>query len=315
MRLGARIWRYFRYLPAIYPLSKSSEAERVVELQLMKKRIKNGLFVVGIGITLLIVLFPATSLLMALGGIILTLVVMFFIASDELLVALRCSGAIAKEFERGTYELVSLTSLGQFGTTLLISIAATRPRIARDSPPVGIPPKARTKRQTWIAIGVYGTIVFVSLAFIMMQVYPELSTKYLDMPVIHWLVIITYTLTFGFASIFEVEQIPAINLLIGMITPSFLRKPVDAQAASFAAFIFVQIVTYGIVIVVGFILLGPIFKDIEFNNWISDIVTPVVRLVLLYAVREGRARGLWALLNKRLHAQQAELDLAFRLRL
>jgi hypothetical protein len=314
MRFSAKLWRTFRGMPSIYPLSKVTEHERLQERRILRNRLRSILLTIGLVITFVQLMIPVTNLLLACLGSLVPFVVFSVVAANELLVPLRCSGAIAHEYERGNYDLISLTPLGQLGATWLISVAATRPRSIKIVVPTPIHEKVTTrKRFAWVLPVIVGFIASVFLT--LNGFYSDLTWKYAETPVMQWLVIWMYGATLCIFWVIDLEQTPALNLLCGMIAPTYLRKPVDSQVVAIVGFIFIQILTYGLIIFLGFICLSFIFDLLHFNNWVSDMSTALIRLAISYGIREAVVYALWKLLNRRLHTQQAELDLAFRLRL
>jgi hypothetical protein len=302
----------------MYPLGVSQTQDKIARLHQLIGRMRIPFIIIIVCITFyLMISSPTFGLTMTYGGALMTSFPFAMATSGTLLLAPRVSGAIAREHTRGTYELVRLTGLGGFGASWAIAARCLQgARIRRRSPPqqeTTTPQMGGRFRYIFVLLGIWGA---ATAGFALLALLESLYRQYFrfDWMRLQWLVATTHCVTFLAAIILEYEATPVIGSIIGMLTPTIVRRPLNAEIAAFLIFLAVEVINYGIVYLVGFVLLGNLVESI-IQRELVDIVTPLLRFIIFFLVREGTIYGLWTLLNKRLDAQQPELDLAFRLRL
>lgn len=221
-------------------------------------------------------------------------------------VAPRVSEAIAREYMHKTYDLLIMSPLGNLGAFWIISGA----RLGRNRSKA--PKKNTNPKKTRFLIGTMLILLFVICTWIAalaldIDIY-NLST----LPVTMWIVVLIYGITTMLAGLCELEQTPAIGTLIGMLAPTYLRRPFEAQAAALFVFVVMQGIAYGFIYVVGFLLLPQIIEALN-AGLIGAIALPILRLLVFAVVRESVVAGLWRSLSHRLRAHDSEINLAVKL--
>jgi len=97
-----------------------------------------------------------------------------------------------------------------------------------------------------------------------------------------------------------------VGTLSGMLSPTYTRTPSDARLYSLLGYLLIQVATYGVVVVVAFILLPAIYQKLQWSGLAADILQFVVGILTLYGFREGLIRALWHTLMNRLDVYPAD---------
>jgi hypothetical protein len=276
----------------LYPIAKA-QARLTRRMQTVRQW--------GSGILLLMVCFSCTvgwqlrlgAIGTLISGVTFTIVFILIVAAviglPDILRTLRISGQIAAERERGTYDLLSLTNRGAYGLHWWI---------ARSVSGVGFPQgSSLSSLSILILIVVVVLAVMASLVFLDFVFRSPIGAAQAAAYIVSTIVAIAVYF----------RQNTAAAALIGMLTPGYAHKPFEAQFWALTAFLLFQVVTLGLVILLGFVIVGllvpfRIEQGLTFTNLIAHLLLIAFRLALFVGLREVLIYALWERLKQRLNA-------------
>lgn len=197
--------------------------------------------------------------------------------------AIRVSSAIARERERGTFELLSASPYGAFSVSWAICTGCQY----YDQMFNGI-----GAQRVWLS-----RIFFLSLLLFcaLVSLADPRSSAFIGNPL--WGVVISVEVTLMVALAFHIDDIHStvIGSLVGVIVPLFARTRLDARAAAFALFLLLQLCTYALVWLIGFTVLPLVNASLKVGFFGEVVLLPVELLVVFFGLREGIARALWGI--------------------
>ncbi len=283
--LSLQVWNALRRPPIHHPLfrrvSHSHPPVAQRHLTSIQRAVLTVLFVGGVYVGLryyaqaiivgtLLIPLGVAALYMALHG---TLAGLFW--------AIRVSGAIAQERERGIYDLLSTSPYGAFGVSWAICTGC------------------QYHDQTFNGIGAqrvwFSRIFFISLLLfggVIVQIDPR---SFDGRPLVGLLLIVE--IAAALALVFHIDDIQStvIGSLVGLIVPLFARNRLDARVGAFVGFLLLQIGAYVLIGLIGFVLLPQLSNILTFDATIKLLLLPFEQVLVFFAVRELIARGLWRL--------------------
>lgn len=307
-RLSLNLWSSVRYANEIYPLA-SYPSSRIS--QSLKHLLRIYLFPIPLlALTFgLYVRFyrPYANIfeVLTVGYILATILYSPFFSN--LLVASRTSEAIAREIQKKTYELLCLSPLGQLGTFWIIGASCLSQKLYRTNH--YIPPYVEKRFFLMIT---YSLILLAASTYVAMLFLGIDIDALNTLSLTTWGTIFVYGTTTLFTLALEADQTPAIGTLIGMIVPTWIRRPFDAEVIALLLFVFVQMISYGIIYAMGFVLLPHLLESLQVSL-LGEIALPIVRLVIFAAVRESTVAVLWRYLKRRLYGNDSEFLFAVKL--
>jgi hypothetical protein len=308
LHTGTNLWRTLKYVPSVYPLDDGTPKWRP-RFKLSPRAFLILSFLISVGALGTSFISPTSDIYWTVTIIgILAPFIVGFAYFRNYFVSARVSGAIARQRLEASYDVFSITSLGDIGTTLLISNAALNPAPRQVlTSPVGS--SRRLPLPLWvIALLMYvaiGTILFLSDIEYTAPLYPTVFVA--------WFVTVVGSIAFFSAMTQEVEFTPATGAVVGMLIPQFVRRTTSAELMSLAVFFVAQISNILLIAVVCFVLLPHIFEKLTFFGWVADLTLFGLRYIVYIVVRAGAIHLLWKALNWRLQVEQSEIDLALRL--
>ena len=215
--------------------------------------------------------------------------------------AIRVSSAIARERERGTFELLSTSPYGPFSASWAICTGC------------------QYYDQTFNGMGAqrvwFSRIFFLTLL---------LMGGLLSLPEAHGLGVPNNTsanfleslvsvieLVSILALAFHIDDIHStvIGSLVGVIVPLFARNRLDARIGAFVGFLVLQITAYVLVWVIGFSAVPELNASLAINGTAALLALPCEQLLVFFAVREGIARLLWSINSLLLDGDVSDLRL------
>lgn len=101
----------------------------------------------------------------------------------------------------------------------------------------------------------------------------------------------------------DYAQSVIIGGLLGMSVPSYVRTEFDARTLAAGGFLAVQIGSYGITWLIGFVVLPELYTAWHISGSYAELSLAVARLLVFYLVREALILGLWSLLLRQLPAR------------
>lgn len=299
---SSRLWHIANQLSPAYPI----RYERI----LTPKRLNRVMFGAIVAFIVFAYLSNTSTLMTFIcvsWGLLLAILFLFSIFADDLLLPTSISGAIAQERRNNHFDLVSLSPLGDLGASFLIAAAVFEAGYRK-------PAQKRTFAVRLNSVFTVAAILF-SIGVLVATFHPHFAQQYGSNPYRYLLVVTIYSVTCWIAILLESRHTRASGMLVGMLVPTFARKPFEAQVLAFVAYVLHDIGVIALVLVVCFYLPNWLYALFVLPDWFEDISLAFVRLALFVVLRDGMVRALWWLLTKRLKAETAELDLAARLRL
>ena len=201
--------------------------------------------------------------------------------------AIRIASTIARERERGTFELLSTSPYGPFSASWAICTGC------------------QYYDQTFNGVGAqrvwFSRIFFLTLLLI---------GGLLSLPEAHGLGVPNNTsenflgsllslieLVSVLALVFHIDDIHStvIGSLVGVIVPLFARNRLDARIGAFVGFVALQITAYTVVWVIGFMLIPDLNANLSLNASVAALALPLEQLGVFFIVREVSARVLWTI--------------------
>lgn len=209
--------------------------------------------------------------------------------------AVRISAQISIARERRTYDLLSVSRLGKYGLHWWIarhfSVPVKPTSLIRQFPKLFV--------SLFIVVGLCGLLVFVPL----FRVYPLEALRGL-----------AYLVTGIYAILLYLRQSNAAATLLGALVPDYVESRAEVQFWSLSSYVLFQIVTIGLFVMVGFLLL-PSRADFNAGPGVEDLLALLLLFALLIAPRELIVVWMWRHLRWRLNGYDEELDLVSRIAL
>ncbi len=211
--------------------------------------------------------------------------------------AIRVSSAIARERERGVFDLLSASPYGSFSVSWAICTGC------------------QYYDQTFNGTGAqrvwFSRIFFLSLLLFcaILTLADPRSTAFIGNPL--WGIILSVEIVLVTATAFHIDDIHStvIGSLIGVIVPLFARTRLDARAAAFGLFLLLQIGTYTLVLLVGFNVMPQFNATLNVGFFGELVLLPLEQLIVFFAVREGIERLLWGVNRLLLDGDVSDLRL------
>jgi hypothetical protein len=192
--------------------------------------------------------------------------------------ALRVSGAIARERERGTYELLSTSPYGPFSASWAVCTGCQY----YDQTFKGV-----GAQRVWYARAFFLTMLLFSA--IAAQVDPR-NFGGRSLETLVGVTVIAFTLALAFYM--DDVQSTVTGSLVGMIVPQFTRNRLDARVGAFVGFVLLQASVYLLVWWASFSLLPQINEALGVRPF---IVLPCEQVLAFFAIREVVIRVLWGM--------------------
>jgi hypothetical protein len=283
--LSLQVWNALRRPPIHHPLFRRARQIPVMiephRPPLVRRLAVTALFAVVlylcvryfsqvIFVIILFVPLGLTALYMALHG---TIAGLYW--------AVRVSSAIARERERGTYDLLSTSPYGAFSASWAICTGC------------------QYYDQTFNGAGAqrvwYSRIFFLTLLLltaIISLANPRIQTLE------GFLYIVEVVVILAVAFYLDDIQSTVIGSLVGLIVPLFARNRLDARVGAFAGFLVLQVGAYALVALIDFVWLPQVSAALD--SGAAEFALPVGQFAVFFAMRELIARVLWRL-NALLH--------------
>lgn len=224
--------------------------------------------------------------------------ILFTSAFYSLRWAVSISGTIARERETGMFELIALSPAGAFGA----SWAACTASIHRNDSLAQI-----QSPSSWIVRLAFTLLILASLGNFVAPLVPETAAGGM-------LVIIPLVYLFTLSGALYIDHVQSIvtSALVGMLIPTYARGRVDAGGGAFLMFLLLQVTTYVLTLVLGFVLLPAVLETVGLQEIAVAFVLPVGRLVIFYVIRAILITILWRVLVERLNIAASELEIMTR---
>lgn len=189
--------------------------------------------------------------------------------------AICISAAIARERERGIYDLLSTSPYGAFSASWAICTGSQY----YDQTFNGV-----GSQRVWFARVFFLTLLLLSAVIALADPRGGGSlTGFLFIAEIVGLLALAFRL--------DDVQSTVIGSLIGVIVPLFARNRLDARVGAVTVFLLLQASAY---LLIAWLALGVVPQINADVPVVSLYALPAEQLLVFFAVREGIARGLWA---------------------
>ena len=209
--------------------------------------------------------------------------------------AVRISGAIARERERGTFELLSASPYGAFSASWAICTGCQYyDQIFHGA----------GAQRVWFSRIFFLTLILLSFS-VSMSVPRSLSGHPFDG------FIRACALVAVIACAFYIDDIHStvIGSLVGLIVPLFIRSPLNARVAALGAFLGLQLGAYGLSWLIGFEVLPRLDPNLALDIFEATLALPVAQLIVFFVVRELMTRVLWWLNGLLMNGDVSDLRL------
>ncbi len=190
--------------------------------------------------------------------------------------ATRISGAIARERERGTYELLSTSPYGAFSASWAICTGCQY----YDQTFKGI-----GAQRVWLARIFFLTLLLVGAVIV-------LADPHGGGTVGGFIFVVEIVAVLALAFRLDDVQSTVIGSLVGVIVPLLARSRLDARIGAFVGFLLLQVGAYLIVWWAAFVLLPQVNADLQIGGFLA---LPCEQLLVFFGTREGIVRALWGL--------------------
>lgn len=207
--------------------------------------------------------------------------------------AINIGGTIARERESGMFDLIALAPDGGIGASWAICTAS----IHRNQSLQQI-----QSPMSWIVRLGFTLLVLASLGNFVQPLVPDEADGAL-------LTIIPLLYLFTLAGALYVDHMQSVAMggLVGMLIPTYTRSRIDAGFGALIVFLFFQVITYVVTLLVGFSLVPNLMMRAGVTPTAAAIALPIIRLVIFFAIREAMISGLWRILVERLNVAASEM--------
>jgi hypothetical protein len=290
-----RLWRALRNPPALHPIF-----QRTVLLPHKTVNSRPGQHITswaGLVVKVVLGLGEYNPLVLL---ILMPLILMFIGITYGMDCAIRVGNLIAREHERDTFNLLSLSPSGALGTSWAMCTSSLHRNRDFDR-------LYEIVRGTLMVAG----IGIFTLAVLVMAVNSDTFTRF-PQPALPTFAHGAVLLMVMAAVYIEYVQSTVLGSLIGMVVPTYTQNRLDTSIYTFGIFALLQVSTYLLTYMVGFIVLPPIWERLAIDRNYLEIGLTGARLFIFFAVREIILTILWRRLVERLNAYPSELDLAMQ---
>ncbi len=283
-----RIWNALQRPPLRHPLFRRmiSLSRRENEASPVPMRARVGLLVFSFGfIFASLRLFPEILIILIfvvpLGAGAIYMLLHGTLAGAVF--ATRISAAIARERERGTLELLSMSPQGGFAATWAICTGCQYYDQTF---------KGQGARRVWFARFIFVSVMTLSslLALASPRAYGGRPFEALALMLVGIMVV---------SLAFHIDDVHSLVLgsLVGLVVPVITRHRFDARLWALLTFLLLQVVAYTLTWVVGLLIIPQLYEDIGLTGFTLDIAIALEVLLVFFATREVLAQGLWLALR------------------
>lgn len=202
--------------------------------------------------------------------------------------AMNISSAITRERETGAHALLCATPYGVIGTHWAICAGYLHRGHA-----------LQRTRSEWTRV-IRVLLIIVLLGGISVLVVPSPSSQRESIIIIVGLILLIFT------TYIDYVQSVIFSGITGMLTASFVHQRTDARFFSMSLFCLLQIFSYLLVWVGGFVLLPALYHKLMLTGWYAEVSLLFLRVALFYGIRELMITGIWRILIQRLDTDDAE---------
>jgi hypothetical protein len=214
--------------------------------------------------------------------------------------AIRVGSTIAREHEHDTFSLLSLSPGGGLGASWAMCTSSLYRN--RDF-----------ERLHGVMRGtvIVGGVVLVIGGLLTLFFQSEKVTR-MPMPSLPTLVSLVNWIAVLIAIYIEYIQSTVLGSVVGMYIPTFTHSRLDTSVYTFGGFLFLQITTYFLAYLIGFVTLPNLYERLSIVGDYSEVSLTIFRVVIFFLIREAMITALWRVTVQRLNASASELDLSMQ---
>lgn len=197
--------------------------------------------------------------------------------------ATRISAAIARERERGTLELLSMSPQGGFAATWAICTGCQYYDQTF---------KGQGARRVWFA-----RFIFISVMTLSSLLAIASPRTYGGRPIEALILMLVGIIVVSLA--FHIDDVHSFVLasLVGLIVPVLTRNRFDARLWALLTFLLLQVIAYTLTWVIGLLVIPQAYEDMGMSGFTLDLAIALEVLLVFFATREVLAQGLWLALR------------------
>lgn len=214
--------------------------------------------------------------------------------------AVRVGGAIAKEHENDTFNLLSLFPGGALGASWVICTSALYRNRDFDR-----------LHNIIRGTSIIALIIITIAGVLSIALNSDRLSRVVDPDFLRMVDLIELAIAV-IAIYFEYVQSAVLGSLTGMFVPTYTENRVDTSLYAFGGFLLLQITTYFMAYLFGFVMLPTLYDRLTITGGYGEISLSLLRLALFFGVREIIITGVWRALTQRLNALPSELELAMQ---
>jgi hypothetical protein len=286
-----KIWRALHNPPALHPVFQRTVLLPPATL----KRRPMGWAGVVVNLVLSLGQYSPTVLLLLMPFVLLITGIVYGIDC-----AIRVGSAIAQEHENDTFNLLSLSPGGGLGASWAMCTSSLYRN--RDF-----------ERLHEVIRGtiIVGSIIIVIGALTTLFLQSEKFSR-MSMPALPTLIHLVNLITILIAIYVEYVQSAVMGSVVGMFVPTFTLSRLDTSVYTFGGFLFLQIATYFLAYLIGFVILPNLYERLTIIGDFTQMSLSILRLTVFFLIREAMITGLWRGLTQRLNASSSELELSMQ---
>ena len=210
--------------------------------------------------------------------------------------AMQIASTIARDHETRRYELVALSPEGAFGVSrAIMSAYVQRNESLAQIQTVG----------AWVLRLAFMLTIMLALTSLST---PILTTDYA--PNVNEIITVLYLVTMAVAIYIDHVHSVLVGLLVGMWIPVVVPRRLDASMGALLVYLLLQVTAYLVVVLGCFTLLPALLGSIP--RPYNTVLLALLRVVVLFAVREILIRWLWATVVRQTNATPSELEFMTR---
>ena len=286
-----KIWRALHNPPALHPVFQRTVLLPPATL----KRRPMGWAGLVVNLVLSLGQYSPTVLLFLMPLVLLITGIIYGIDC-----AIRVGSAIAREHENDTFSLLSLSPGGGLGASWAMCTSSLYRN--RDF-----------ERLNEVMRGavIVGSIILVGGALLTLFLQSDKFTRP-AIPALPTVVNLVNLITVLIAVYIEYLQSTVLGSVVGMFVPTFTENRLDTSLYTFGGFLFLQITTYFLAYLIGFVILPSLYERLYIIGDYTEMSLSILRLTTFFLIREAIITGLWRVIVQRLNASSSELDLSMQ---
>jgi len=214
--------------------------------------------------------------------------------------AIRVGSVIAREHENDTFNLLSLSPGGGLGASWAMCTSSLYRN--RDF---------ERLHEVMRGTVIVGGIILVGGTLLTLFLQSDKFSRP-PIPVLPTILKLVSFITVLIAIYIEYLQSTVLGSVVGITVPTFTQNRLDTSVYTFGGFLFLQITTYLLAYLIGFVILPNLYERLHIIGDYAEMSLSIMRLAIFFLIREAMITGLWRVIVTRLNASPSELDLSMQ---